>query len=146
MARHATRRWMILTMLALLAAIATAEAEQRHAKVVSPTQGEVLFVEAVSFPDYGADGGWRGSRALGLAHGAPIPGSFAIVFDRGPTVVIEVFIEMHAQYLHALVLYRDGQTPRLFVKQGVGAIFREEPIDPAWTPERLVPEFRGRMS
>lgn len=135
-----------LTLVALLAALSTAGADARYAEIVSPTQGEVVLVDSQSFPDYSVRHEWKDGGAHRLAKGAPIAGTFGVVFDGGAAIVVEVFIEMRARYLHALVLYEDGRTPRLFVKQGVGAIFREEPIDPAWTPERLVPAFRGRMS
>jgi hypothetical protein len=114
---------------------------------MGPTES-MAVPSSVDFPDYGDRRYWNRTGTYRLAHEAPYGGSFGVVYQRQTALIVEVLLRFHIDYLHAIIYYPDGRTPRFFQKQnlhveGLGLAFRERPIDPAWDPERLLPGFRG---
>ena len=118
-------------------------------KSPTPRNGgyETVRVESKqAFPNYGDPTSWHAiDGRYPLGKNAPVSGSFGVAYRSGSEFVFEVTMNFHGMdYLHAIVHYPDGKTPRLFVKQGVGALFKEEPIDQKWEPARLFIGFQEK--
>jgi hypothetical protein len=124
---------IVLSLTTLLDARCSAQPKE----IISPTNHERLPIEDQDFPDYGDATTWRRIGIYPIRPGSPVQGSYGVGYEDGRSLVFEVILDTHGPYLHALVLYRDGRVPALFIKQGVGAIFRRADIPEWWKPSRL---------
>ncbi len=97
------------------------------------------------FPVYGGKGWYALPDVYPVAAEAAL-GNAAVAYQSGSSLVFEVMWFHANAYLNAIVYYDDGRTPSLFIKQGQGAVFKEEPIAGRWTPERLFPGFKGQRT
>jgi hypothetical protein len=130
------------------AAAATSRDVETLYEFNGPTES-MSVLSILAFPDYGERRHWHPAGTYRLAREAPFDGTFGVAYQNQRAVIVEVFLRFHIDYLHAIVYYPDGRTPRYFQKQnlgveGMGIAFRERPIDPAWVPERLFPGFDGK--
>jgi hypothetical protein len=110
-------------------------ADSRSVEMLYEFQGpteSVSVLSSLDFPDYGDQRHWHRAGTHFLAREAPFDGTFGVVYQSHRAVVVEVFLRFHIDYLHAIVYYPDGRTPRYFQKQNLGGegiriAFRERP-------------------
>ncbi len=106
---------------------------------------ERITVEStIPFPRYD-DGTWRtDGQVYNLAQGTPVHGTGARVYTNGASLMLEVGINVHGEYFHQIIYYPDlaKPVPHRYTKSGVGAHFKEFPIDPSYKPEDLIVGFR----
>jgi len=136
---------LIFAAMLLLTSVGITDvfAEVKIISFISPS-GQKIEVSAIDFPKYG-DGSWQfiGDQYR-LADGFPyfLDSGIIAAYRKNNSLIFEIFSGLKRNYLQAIVYYPDGKTPHFFqkmnlVKEGLGVVFQERPLDLNWTPERL---------
>ncbi|MEK7090482.1 MAG: hypothetical protein AAB930_02760 [Patescibacteria group bacterium] len=136
---------ILFGVLVVLVAAFGAEADERF----TSSFGEEIWIKSSEpLPDFNAKDWLIIRERLHIASDAPmIKASYAIGHIRGQQLAFEVFIVFHGvNYLHKIVYYLDGRTPRMFIKRSAnppdsqGLFFGEVLPNGKWRPQEWPPD------